>query len=124
MTTKGSLATIAGHSSVHWSTRGSPGAASAAPADSPRMARAMRERFMTRSSARSGRQTRCQGLRFRSVLLAPLAPRGHAAGELGLQAAVGGAVVLAAAQRLRQMLLLDARVGGVVGVLVAGAVAE
>src|SRR6185369_8507193 len=98
MTTKGSLATVGGHSSVPWSTRGSPGAATAVVAESPRMARATRERFMTRSSVRSRRQTGCQGLRLRWVLLPPAAPLGEPAPELGLEAALAGAIVLPAAQ--------------------------
>src|ERR1041385_2503649 len=124
MTTKGSLATVAGHSSVPWSTRGSPGAAAAVPAESPRMARATRERFMTRSSVGSRRQNRCQQLGLRPMLLPPPPPLGQPAAQLGLEPALGGPVVLAAAKRFRQVLLLDARPGRVVGVLVALAVAE
>src|SRR5262245_10773573 len=55
---------------------------------------------------------------------APGAPVGEAAGDVGLEAAVGRAIVLPATERLGQVLLFDAGIGRVVGVLVAGAVAD
>ena len=51
-------------------------------------------------------------------------PNANFAAQPFFEAALGGAVVLAAAQRLRQMLLVDARLGRVVRVLVAVAVTE
>src|SRR3989442_9963232 len=70
-------------------------------------------------------QRRRQRLSARATVLgAPAAPVPQAASDLGLQAAVGGPVVAAPAQRLGQVFLVHPRVRGVVGVLVTLAVAQ
>src|SRR5262249_58790428 len=54
----------------------------------------------------------------------PAPPRRQALPDLGLEPAVGRPVVLPPAEGIGQVLLVDARLGRVVGVLIAGAVAE
>src|SRR5437667_7334787 len=51
------------------------------------------------------------------LLGAPAAPVGEAAGDVCFLAAIGRPVVLTVAEGIRQVLLVDPRVGGVVGVL-------
>src|ERR1041384_525758 len=76
-----------------------------------------------RSSARPLRVMRKIPSSF-SSLRPPAAPLGQPAAELGLEPPVGGSVVLAVAERGRQVVLIDPRLGRIVGVLVALAIAE
>src|SRR5256885_12658557 len=70
-------------------------------------------------------QRRCQRLSARATVLgAPAAPVLQAASDLGLQAAVGGPVVAAPAQRLGQVFLAHPPVPGVVAVPVTLALAK
>src|SRR5687768_8257151 len=58
------------------------------------------------------------------ALCTPAAPLGEAAAEVGLEAAIGGPIVLTAAEGFGKVLLLDARIRCVVRVLVALAIPE
>src|SRR5262245_30440711 len=103
----GSADTVAGHSRLPRSARGSPGAATAEPAirNTPAAARsALIDRLRDRRP-----QTRCQRLLGSALILAPSAPVFQPSRDVGFQPAIGGAVIATTAERLGQMFLIDAR---------------
>src|SRR5215470_1121771 len=79
--------------------------------------------FYSKPAARWWRSPCCQGSPL-ALLLPPRSPRGETSRQLLLEAPVHRPVVDSAAQRLGQVLLSDAGVLGVVGVLIALAVAH
>src|SRR5881628_425600 len=88
------------------------------------MAAAVRARFIEHLRMADS-QTRCRRLgRRRTPLLPPVSPLLQAPGELGLQSSIRRPIVSPTAQGLGEVLLIHARIRGVVRVLVALAVAE